>query len=52
MSKEILFSSPEPSRVVSVFKNVRERFVASNYRSVSFLTVVNKILKRLVNTRL
>ena len=38
--------------VVHVFKNVGEMSMAKNYHPVSFLSVVNKILEKLVNNRL
>ena len=38
--------------VVPVFNNVGERFIAKNYRPVSFLFVVSKIFEKLVNNRL
>ena len=35
--------------MVSVFKNVGERFTAKNYRPVSLLSVVSKVFEKLVN---
>ena len=40
------------SSVVPVFKNVRERSTAKNYRPVSFLSVANKVFEKLVNNRI
>ena len=40
------------SSVVPVFKNVGERSTAKNYRPVSFLSVVGKVFKKLVNNRI
>ena len=40
------------SSVVSVFKNVGERSTAKNYRPVSLLSVVSKVLEKLVNNRI
>ena len=40
------------SSVVPVFKNVGERSTAKNYRPVSFLSVVSKVFKKLVNNRI
>ena len=37
------------SSVVPVFKNVGERFSTKNYHPVSLLSVVSKILEKLVN---
>ena len=37
------------SSVVPVFKNVRERSTAKNYRPVSLLSVVSKVFEKLVN---
>ena len=38
--------------MVPVFKNVRERSTAKNYHPVSFLSVVSKVFKKLVNNRI
>ena len=35
--------------MVPVFKNVRERSIAKNYRPVSPLSVVSKVFEKLVN---
>ena len=40
------------SLVVLVFKNVGERSAAKNYRPVSLLSVVSKVLEKLVNNRI
>ena len=40
------------SSVVPVFKNVRERSTANNYRPVSLLSVVTEVLEKLVNNRI
>ena len=40
------------SSVVPVFKNVGERSTAKNYRPVSLLSVVSKVLEKLVNNRI
>ena len=40
------------SSVVHVFKNVRERSTAKNYRPVSLLSVVSKVFEKLVNNRI
>ena len=40
------------SSVVPVFKNVGERPTAKNYRPVSFLSVVSKVIEKLVNNRI
>ena len=40
------------SSVVPVFKNVGERSMAKNYRSVSLLSVVSKVFEKLVNNRI
>ena len=40
------------SSVVPVFKNVRERSTAKNYRPVSLLSVVSKVFEKLVNNRI
>ena len=51
--KESCFpDSWEVSSVVPVFKNVGGRFNAKNYHPVSFLSVVSKLFKKLVNNRL
>ena len=39
------------SSVVPVFRNVGERFTAKNYCSVSLLSVISKVFKKLVNNR-
>ena len=38
--------------VVPVFKNVRERSTAKNYRPVSLLSVVSKVFEKLINNRI
>ena len=38
--------------MVPVFKNVEERFTAKNYLPVSLLSVVSKVLEKLVNNRI
>ena len=40
------------SSVVPVFKNVKERSTAKNYRPVSLLSVVSKVFEELVNNRI
>ena len=40
------------SLVVPVFKNVGERYTAKNYCSVSLLSVVSKVVEKLVNNRI
>ena len=40
------------SSVVPVFKNVRERSTAENYRPVSLLSVVCKVFEKLANNRI
>ena len=40
------------SSMVPVFKNVGERSTAKNYRSVSLLSVLSKVFKKLVNNRI
>ena len=40
------------SFMVPVFKNVEERSTAKNYHPVSLLSVVSKVLKKLVNNRI
>ena len=40
------------SSVVPVFKNIRERSTAKNYRPVSLLSVVSKVFEKLVNYRI
>ena len=40
------------SSVVPVFKNVGERSTAKNYHPVSLLSVVSKVLEKLVNNRI
>ena len=40
------------SLVVPVFKNVEERYTAKNYRPVSALSVVTKVIEKLVNNRI
>ena len=40
------------SSVVPVFKNVKERSTAKNYRPVSLLSVVSKVFEKLVNIRI
>ena len=38
--------------MVPVFKNVRERSKAKNYRPVSLLSAVSKVFEKLVNNRI
>ena len=38
--------------MVSVFKNVGERCTAKNYHPVSLLSVVSKVLEKVVNNRI
>ena len=38
--------------MVPVFKNVGERSTVKNYRPVSLLSVVSKVLEKLVNNRM
>ena len=38
--------------MIPVFKNAGERSTAKNYCLVSYLSVVNKVLERLVNRRI
>ena len=40
------------SLVVPVFKNVRERSTAKNYRPVCLFSVVSKVIEKLVNNRI
>ena len=40
------------SSVVSVFKNVGEKFSAKNYSPVSLLSVVSKVFEKPVNNRI
>ena len=40
------------SSVVPMFKNVGERSTAKNYHPVSLLSVVSKVLEKLVNNRI
>ena len=40
------------SSVVPIFKNVGKRSTAKNYRSVSLLSVVSKVIENLVNNRI
>ena len=40
------------SLVVPVFKNVGERSTAKNYRPVSLLSVVSKVIEKFVNNRI
>ena len=40
------------SSLVPVFKNVGERSAAKNYRPVSLLSVVSKVVEKLVNNRI
>ena len=40
------------SSVVPVFKNVKERSTAKNYRPVSLLSVVSKVFEKLVNNKI
>ena len=42
----------EVTYVVPVFKNVKERSIAKNYRSFRLLSVVSKVFEKLVNNRL
>ena len=52
MSEGVLFSRRlEFSSLVPVFKNVKERFLAKNYRPVSLLSVISKVFEKLVNNR-
>ena len=38
--------------MIPVFKNVGERSTAKNYHSVSLLSVVSKVIEKLVNNRI
>ena len=38
--------------MVSLFKNIGERFTTKSYRPVSLLSVVNKVFEKLVNSRI
>ena len=38
--------------MIPVFKNVGERSTAKEYRSVSLLSVVSKVIEKLVNNRI
>ena len=38
--------------MIAVFKNVKERCTAKNYRLVNLLSVVNKVFEKLVNNRI
>ena len=40
------------SLVVPVFKNVRERCTAKNYRPVSLLSVFSKVFEKLLNNEI
>ena len=40
------------SSVISILKNVGERYIAKNYRPASLLSVFSKVFKILVNYRL
>ena len=40
------------SNVTPIFKNVRERSTAKNYRPVSLLSVVSKVLEKPINNRI
>ena len=40
------------SSMVPVFKNVGERFIAKNYHPASLLSVVSKVIGKLVNSRI
>ena len=42
----------KPSLVVPVFRHVRESFTAENYRPVSLLSVVSKVIEKHANKRL
>ena len=50
VSKSLVFW--EVSLVVPVFKNVGERSTAKNYCPVSLLSVVSKVVEKLVNNRI
>ena len=39
------------SSLVPVFKTVKEKSTAKNYHSVALLSVVNKVLEKLVNNK-
>ena len=53
MSEEVLFSRLlEGLSVVPLFKNVRKRSTAKNYRSVNLLSVASKVFEKLVNNRI
>ena len=53
MSEEVLFSRLlKVSLVVPVFKNIGERSEAKNYRLVSLVSVVSKVVEKLVSNRL
>ena len=39
------------SSLVPVFKTVKEKSTAKNYHSVGLLSVVNKVLEKLVNNK-
>ena len=38
--------------MVSVFKNVGKRFTAKNYCPISFLSVLSKVVEKLVNNKI
>ena len=51
--KESCFSDCwKVTNVTPIFKNVRERSTAKNYRSVSLLSVVSKVLEKPINNRI
>ena len=51
--KESCFSDCwKVSNVTPIFKNVRERSTAKNYRPVSLLSVVSKVLEKPINNRI
>ena len=51
--KESCFSDCwKVSLVVSVFKSVRKRSIAKNYRPVNLLSVVRKVFEKLLNNRI
>ena len=51
--KESCFSGcRKVSSVVALFKSVGERSTAKNYHLASFLSVVSKVFKKLVNNRI
>ena len=53
MSSAVLFSRLlKVSSEVPVFKNVRKRFAAKNYRPIRLLSVASKVFENLVNNRI